>query len=70
LRGIDDWENTLIIPIPEGAESDDVTINGEPGLLIEHALFAAVLWEDGGTLHAVIGQVDGDTVEDIADSMD
>jgi anti-sigma factor RsiW len=70
LRAIDDWENTLIIPIPEGAESDDVTVNGEPGLLIEHDLGTAVLWEEDGILYAVVGQVSADEVQDIADSMD
>ena len=69
LRAIDDWESTLIIPIPEGATSEDITINGDPGLLIEHALGSAVLWEDDGTLYAVIGQVSDDEVRDIADSM-
>ncbi len=69
LRAIDDWESTLIIPIPEGASSDDITINGEPGLLIEHHLGSAVLWEKDGILFAVIGQVSGDEVRDIADSM-
>ena len=69
LRAIDDWENTLIVPIPEGATSDDVTINGEPGLLIEHELGSAILWERDGILYAVIGQVSADDVEDIADSM-
>lgn len=70
LSAIDDWENTLIIPIPQGAESDDVTINGEPGLLIEHDLGAAILWEDDGILYAVVGQVSSDAMQDIADSMD
>jgi len=69
LRSIEDWETTLIIPIPEGATSDDITINGEPGLLIEHTLGSAVLWEKDGVLYAVIGQVSGDEVRDIADSM-
>lgn len=69
LRSIDDWENTLIIPIPEGATSDDITINGQPGLLIEHENGSAVLWEKDGILYAVIGQVSGDVARDIADSM-
>ncbi|MEX2315020.1 MAG: DUF4367 domain-containing protein [Thermomicrobiales bacterium] len=69
LRSIEDWESTLIIPIPEGATSDDVTINGEPGLLIEHDLGSAILWEKDGILYAVIGQVSDDEVRDIADSM-
>jgi hypothetical protein len=69
LRAIDDWESTLIIPIPEGATSENITINGEPGLLIEHNLGSAVLWEKDGILHAVIGQVSADEVRDVADSM-
>ncbi|HEX5166653.1 MAG TPA: hypothetical protein VFV93_14715 [Thermomicrobiales bacterium] len=68
LRAIDDWEHTLIIPIPEGATSENITINGEPGLLIEHELGSAVLWEKDGILHAVIGQVSADAVRDVADS--
>lgn len=68
LRSIDDWESTLIIPIPEGATSENITINGEPGLLIEHSLGSAVLWEKDGVLHAVIGQVSADAARDVADS--
>lgn len=71
LRAIDDWEHTLIIPIPEGADSSDVTVNGEPGLLIEDPeKGSAVLWQDGGVLHLVAGQVDGDAVLDVANSLD
>jgi anti-sigma factor RsiW len=69
LRAIDDWESTLIIPVPEGAESEDVTINGEPGLLITHELGSAILWEKDGILYGVIGQVSDDEVRDVADSM-
>ncbi len=69
LRSIEDWETTLIIPIPEGATSDDITINGEPGLLIEHALGSAVLWEKDGVLYAVIGQASDDEIRKVADSM-
>jgi hypothetical protein len=69
LRAIDDWESTLIIPIPEGATSENISINGEPGLLIKHNLGSAVLWEKDGILYAVIGQVSDDEVRDVADSM-
>jgi anti-sigma factor RsiW len=69
LRAIDDWESTLIIPVPEGAESEDITINGEPGLLITHELGSAILWEKDGILYGVIGQVSDDEVRDVADSM-
>jgi hypothetical protein len=69
LRAIDDWESTLIIPVPEGAESENITINGEPGLLITHELGSAILWEKDGILYGVIGQVSDDEVRDVADSM-
>lgn len=70
LRAIDDWENTLIIPIPEGATSRDVTVNGEPGLLIESDEGSVVLWEDGGILYGVGGQVSGSEALSVANSMD
>jgi len=71
LRAIDDWQHTLIIPIPEGAHSSDVTIHGKPGLLIEMANNggAGVIWEQGGTLYVVAGNADADTIMAIADSM-
>lgn len=69
LRSIDDWESTLIVPIPEHADSRDVTVNGNAGLLIEMEQGAVVLWEDDGVLYAVAGQVSADDVLDIADSM-
>lgn len=68
LRSIDNWESTLIVPIPQGATSEDITINGEPGLLIEHNLGSAVLWQKDGVLHAVIGQVSADEARNIAES--
>lgn len=71
LRAIDDWEHTLIIPVPEGANSRDVTVNGEPGLLIEDAgNGSVVLWEDDGILHLVAGQVDDEALLDVANSLD
>jgi hypothetical protein len=71
LRAIDDWQHTLIVPIPQGADSSDVTVNGQPGLLIElpNNEGAAVLWEQNDTLYAVAGSVDADTILDIAESM-
>jgi hypothetical protein len=71
LRSVDDWQHTLIIPIPQGATSSDVTVNGHPGLLIEMANNggSAVIWQQNGTLYAVAGQVDKDTILSIAASM-
>lgn len=69
LRSIDDWENTLIIPIPDGAASRDVTVQGQPGLLIESDEGSVVLWEKSGILYGVGGQVDGDVALDVAASL-
>ncbi|CAN5832385.1 anti-sigma factor [soil metagenome] len=72
LRAIDDWESTMVIPVPEGASSDDVTINGEPGLLItsDDGKGSVVLWEDDGILFIVGGTESGDTITNIANSLD
>jgi hypothetical protein len=70
LRSIDDWESTLIIPVPENATTRDVTVNGRAGLLIEAEEGAVVLWERGGVLYGVGGDVSGSQVLDIANAMD
>lgn len=72
LRAIDDWQNTLVVPVPEGASSEDVTVDGEPGLLItmDDDSGAVVLWEDDGQLYVVAGSESGDTVLDLASSLD
>jgi hypothetical protein len=72
LRSIEDWESTLVIPVPEGASSDDVTINGEPGLLItsDDGEGSVALWEHDGILYIVGGTASGDTISSIANSLD
>ena len=72
LRSIDDWESTLVIPVPEGFSSEDVTINGEPGLLItsDDEKGSVALWEDDGTLFIVGGTESGDSITSIANSLD
>lgn len=84
LRAIDDWQKTLVVPVPAGAETREVTINGQGGLLVEAGAFDAsewgidftfdgeasvVMWNDGGTLFIVAGTLDGDTVMDVANSV-
>jgi hypothetical protein len=69
LRSIKDWEHTLIVPIPEGATSENVTIDGQPGLLIKADMGNAVLWQKDGKLYAVAGQVSADSVLATAKSL-
>lgn len=72
LRSIEDWETTLIIPVPEGASSEDVTINGEAGLLIssDDGEGAVALWENDRMLYIVGGTESGDIISSIANSLD
>lgn len=69
LRAVDDWESTLIVPIPEDATSESVKVDGNPGLLIKAEEGNGVLWEDGGTLYAVFGQVSADQIMATAKSL-
>ncbi|MCO5178233.1 MAG: DUF4367 domain-containing protein [Thermomicrobiales bacterium] len=69
LRAVDDWESTLIVPIPEDATSESVKVNGNPGLLIKADEGNGVLWEDNGTLYAVFGQVTADQIMSTAKSL-
>ena len=72
LRAIEDWQSTLVIPVPEGHSSDDVTIDGEPGLLItsDDGKGSVALWEHDGILFIVGGTESGDTISSIANSLD
>lgn len=84
LRNIDNWQNTLVLPVPEGAETRDVTIDGNGGLLIEAGTFdgaefgfafeldgdlSVVMWNDEGSLYIVAGTLDGDQLLDVATSL-
>jgi hypothetical protein len=84
LRSIEDWQQTLVIPVPEGAEARDVTIGGQAGLLIEAGEFdgnnwgfsfdvdsdvSVVMWNDDGILYIVAGTVSGSDVLNVAGSL-
>jgi hypothetical protein len=84
LRSIENWESTLVIPVPEGAVTSDVSIDGEPGLLLEAGEFdgsdwgiefelegdaSVVMWHDDGNLYVVAGSVSGSDLLDVANSL-
>mgnify|MGYP001209365900 FL=1 len=70
LRNVKDWEKTLIVPVPSGATSRQVTVDGAAGLLVESDQGAVVLWQKDGALYAVGGQsVSGDDALRVAESM-
>lgn len=84
VKAIDNWESTLIVPVPEGAETRNVTIDGQPALLIEAGEFdtsnwghefqmdgeaSVVMWNDDGVLYIVVGSMSGDQLLDVANSL-
>jgi hypothetical protein len=71
LRQVKDWQHTLIVPVPSGASSSDVTMHGEPALLIEgkNGEGSAVLWQKNGLLYIVAGQVGRDAVMSTASGL-
>ena len=71
LLAIDDWTATLPVPVPVDSDAwRETTVGGHPGLVIEDAVGAGVLWHDGERIHAVGGVgVEVDEVTRIADSV-
>jgi len=69
IRAVHDWQHTLIIPVPSGATTQQVTVHGVPGLLISGPQGSAVLWQQNGILHGVVGTFDSTTVLRVAQSV-
>ncbi len=70
IKAIKDPSTTLPIPIPKGlATTEQVQVNGAPGLLIKAALGAGVVWQRNGVIYAVGGQLTPDQVLTIATSL-
>jgi hypothetical protein len=72
MRAIDNWQSTLIVPVPEGYSSDDVTVDGEPGLLLEadQGDESVVLFEKNGMLYIVAGPLPSDVLLELAGSLE
>jgi hypothetical protein len=70
LQSIKDPSSTLPIPIPsQFAASRTVKVQGVNGLLVDAGLGAAVVWQRGGIVYAVGGQLTPDQVLQIANSI-
>lgn len=57
LKNVQDWDRTLIIPVPEDATTKNVSIKGNAGLLIldGQGRGGLLLWQANGNLYAVGG---------------
>ena len=67
IRAIADPSSTLPIPVPAGATSSTVDLNGQaPWCWPRAARAAAVIWAENGRLFAVLGQASASDLLDVA----
>jgi anti-sigma factor RsiW len=74
LRGIkdEDLDKTLIIPVPQDAKTEQVTIDGNAGILIAdgQGRGVVVIWQNKGTLYAAGGNLSRDEILAIARNLE
>ena len=70
-----DWLTTLVLPIPEDAEYEEIpSVDGVPGVLVKDQIGEdmaryTLLWVKSGILHGLIGIDDPDRALSVADSL-
>jgi hypothetical protein len=71
VRGIDLWQTTLPIPIPNGATGEPVRVDGADGLLVSHGDHggAALIWQRNGVVFGLAGPLEPQELLTIADSL-
>ncbi len=72
LKAINDWKNTLPIPIPADLINwRETTIAGSPGLLLadNSGLGSAAIWQRDGRVYGVAGTLKGDEIQRVASSL-
>ena len=70
VRAIQDPTSTLLVPVPSGlATSRTVRVQGVDGLLVDAGIGAGVVWQKGGIIYAVLGQLTPDQILQIAASL-
>ena len=70
LKSITDWQNTVIVPVVKGT-SKDVTVQGTQGVLVTEAKGPGMtlLWQKGGIVYVVSGNVPESDLLAAANSM-
>lgn len=76
-----DWSSTLLVPVPSSAGSfRQVTVNGQKALFVtmnpetradgtKTRRGALVVWSEGGRVHAIQGELAGDDILEMANSL-
>lgn len=70
LRGVTDWENTVIVPVPPDASTRRVRADGtDNALLIERQGRSTLIWQRYGIVHLLDGPMDGRALVSLADTL-
>lgn len=72
LRGIEDWRETLPIPVPvEFFDVQATTVGGAEGLLVtEPGIGTGLLWQEDGRIRGVAGLAEEGTIRAIAEGLE
>jgi hypothetical protein len=70
LAAVRDWDTTVVVPVPPGATTRRVRVDGsESALLVEREGHATVVWQRYGVVHVLDGPLPGRTLARIADTI-
>jgi hypothetical protein len=71
LRGIEQWQTTVPVPVPSGAVGEPVRVDGADGLLLTHGHQdgAALVWQRNGVVYTLMGPLDPADLRAVADSL-
>ena len=69
LRSLQNWSETAVLPLPEGATSRDVMVDGVEGVLLADGTMIGVLWQKNGFIYLVAGTLSADEVLQVANSL-
>ncbi|HET9017552.1 MAG TPA: hypothetical protein VFN57_18270 [Thermomicrobiaceae bacterium] len=56
LHAIHDWQHLLVVPLPAGATSSQLSVHGSPAMLVQDPQGVIVVWQSNGNLYFVAGQ--------------
>ncbi|MCG0274800.1 MAG: zf-HC2 domain-containing protein [Thermosediminibacteraceae bacterium] len=75
LYGIEDWQTTMPIPVDtEHADTEEITVNGKPGLLVkrtwgDNAVDYTIIWTEDQTIFVLEGNLPAQELLQIAASL-
>jgi hypothetical protein len=71
LRGVEQWQTTVPIPVPSGANAESVRVDGSEGLLVTSNLRegSALIWQRNGSVYALTGPYEAEALIAVAESL-